>query len=79
MENGTPQPNGIDAKSAKVKDAIMKEPDMEPKQPSDLGKQYHSYIHAIILLHHLFYCIWELSSFENTFLYSSAGSSPRWF
>ena len=49
VENGTPQPDGIDVKYAKVKDAIMKEPDMEPKQPSDLGKQYHSYIHAVIL------------------------------
>ena len=44
VENGTRKASiggsedKSDPKSAKVKDAVMKEPDMEPKQPSELGK-----------------------------------------
>ena len=30
-------PESIEVKSAKVKDAVMMEPDMEPKKPSDQG------------------------------------------
>ena len=44
VENGTRQaslgtePDKPDQKAEKLKDSVMKEPDMEPKQPSELGK-----------------------------------------